>query len=67
MFTCVALYQGSRFSDLELVALSSDQQIVSEAAHTLLAQQDGTVDRTVRVRTKAKPGRSIGAGRETLQ
>ena len=37
MFTCIALYRGTRLSDLELVSLTNDRQLVGKIAQMLLA------------------------------
>ena len=56
MFTCLALYRGSRLSDLELVALSTDQQLVGEVAKRLLARDSGSTDRAISMRQKGIRG-----------
>lgn len=47
MFNCIALYRGKRFSDLELVTLCADRQIVAEFVKRLLAKQDTPQDRAL--------------------
>ncbi len=56
MFTCIALYRGSRLSDLELISLSTDQQLVGEVANRLLARDGGSADRAISLRQKGIRG-----------
>ena len=44
MLNCIALYRGERLSDLELVTLCSDEQIIAEFVKRLLANQDKSRD-----------------------
>lgn len=37
MLNCLALYRGERLSDLNLVAISSDQTIIADFAERILA------------------------------
>ena len=56
MFTCIALYRGSRLSDLELISLSTDRQLVGEVANRLLARNGGSSDRAISARQKGIRG-----------
>ena len=56
MFTCIALYRGSRLSDLELTSLSTDRQLVGKVANRLLARDGGSADRAISTRQKGIRG-----------
>jgi len=52
MVTCIAFYRGTRLSDLELVALSTDPHIVGDLAKKLLANKVKFHDQAVSARLK---------------
>ncbi len=56
MFTCIALYRGSKFSDLELISLTTDRRLVGEVANRLLARDGGSADRAISLRQKGIRG-----------
>ena len=47
MLNCIALYRGGRLSDLELITLCTDRQIVADFLERLLAKQDKSQDRAL--------------------
>ncbi len=52
MFTCIALYRGTRLSDLELVSLTNDRQLVEKVAKLLLARGCKSQDPAISLRRK---------------
>lgn len=54
MFTCVALYRGSRLSDLELVSLTTDRQLVNEVAQRFLERHGKAQDPAISGRQKGE-------------
>ena len=52
MFTCIALYRGTTFSDLELVSLTTDRLLIGEVAEKLAARATTSQDPAVSARKK---------------
>ena len=65
MFTCIALYRGTKLSDLELVSLTTDRQLVGQLAKELLARDRGSKDRALSLRQKGIRGALHIIARET--
>jgi hypothetical protein len=54
MLTCLALYRGTKLSDLELIALSTDTRIVDRVVKELLAcPETSTTDPALATRRAA--------------
>jgi hypothetical protein len=53
MLTCIAFYRGTKLSDLELVALSTDRKLIGKVAKKLLAHQNSAKDAAAALRRKA--------------
>ena len=56
MLTIIALYRGTKLSDLELAALSTDRCLAGEVANKLLAREHGTADPAISARLKGIRG-----------
>ena len=52
MLTCIALYRGTKLSDLELVALSTDRRLAGDVAERLLACTNNSKDPAISMRRK---------------